>query len=318
MPEQPDQTEPQPQQPLYTIPPKAVQTTGHAWDGDLQEFNNPLPRWWLWSFYATVLFALVYWVLYPAWPVGDSFTRGVASVTFERNGETVTTHWNTRAELIEEMQTGRQTLKQRAYLDRVAAASYTEILNDPEKMAFTRSMAKVLFADNCAACHGTGGAPALIGLYPNLVDDAWLWGGDLADIEHAIRYGRNGYMPAFDHALDDQQIDALAHYVLSLSGHEVDGQKAATGREIFQGQAGGCHYCHTRSGKGLPSQGAANLTDAIWTVADVPGAEDLEGRLEVVRQVIHDGIQRQMPAWEHRLDDVQIKLLTVYVQSLGG
>jgi len=305
-------------QPQQSSGRKAVQTTGHAWDGDLQEFNNPLPRWWLWSFYATVAFALVYWVLYPAWPVADSFTKGLATVTYERDGEQVTTHWNTRAELIEEMQSGRQTMKQQAYLEQVAAASYEEILDDPEMMAFSRSMAKVLFADNCAACHGTGGAPAQIGLYPNLVDDAWLWGSGLQDIEHAIRYGRNGYMPAFDHALNDQQIDQLAHYVLSLSGHAVDAQLAAAGGELFQGQAGGCHYCHTPSGEGLSSQGAANLTDAIWTVANVPGTPDLDGKLEVVRQVIHDGIQRQMPPWEHRLDDVQIKLLTVYVKSLGG
>jgi cytochrome c oxidase cbb3-type subunit 3 len=301
-----------------TTAKKAVQTTGHAWDGDLQEFNNPLPRWWLWSFYATVVFALIYWVLYPAWPVADSFTKGLATVTYERDGEEVTTHWNTRAELVEEMQTGRQTIKQQAYLEKVAAASYDEIVQDPEMMAFARSMAKVLFADNCAACHGTGGAPAKVGLYPNLVDDAWLWGGDMADIEHAIVYGRNGFMPAFDHALDDTQIDALAHYVLSLSGQDVDGDKAAIGRDIFQGKEGGCHYCHTPSGEGLSSQGAANLTDAIWTVANVPGASDMEDRLEVVREVIHDGIQRQMPAWQDRLDEVQIKLLTVYVHGLGG
>jgi cytochrome c oxidase cbb3-type subunit 3 len=306
------------QPPQQALHPKAVQTTGHAWDGDLQEFNNPLPRWWLWSFYATVVFALVYWLLYPAWPVADSFTKGIATVSFEKNGETVTSHWNTRAELIEDMQSGRQTLKQQAYLDKVSAASYDEVINDPEMMAFTRSMAKVLFADNCAACHGTGGAPAQIGQFPNLRDDAWLWGGELADIEHAIRYGRNGYMPAFNAALDDTQIDQVAHYVLSLSGHEVNQQQVDAGRDIFQGKAGGCYYCHTASGKGLASQGAANLTDAIWTVAKVPGATDAEGRLEVVRGVIHNGIQRHMPAWQERLDDVQIKLLTVYVQSLGG
>ena len=309
---------PEQHQPTSAPQGKAVQTTGHAWDGDLQEFNNPLPRWWLWSFYATVVFALVYWVLYPAWPVADGFTKGLATVSFEKDGETVTTHWNTRAELIEEMQSGRQTLKQQAYLEKVSSASYEEIIDDPEMMAFTRSMAKVLFADNCAACHGRGGAPAIIGLYPNLRDDAWLWGSELSDIEHAIRYGRNGYMPPFSHALSDEQITDVSHYVLSLSGQDVDDAKAKVGEEIFQGAAGGCHYCHTESGKGLPSQGAANLTDAIWTVANVPGATDLEGRLDAVRYVIKNGIQRHMPAWSDRLDEAQIKLLTVYVQSLGG
>jgi cytochrome c oxidase cbb3-type subunit 3 len=297
---------------------KAVQTTGHAWDGDLQEFNNPLPRWWLWSFYATAVFALIYWIWYPAWPIADSFTKGIGSVTFERNGEEVTTHWNTRAELIEEMQTGRETLKQRAYLEKVAAASYDEIVNDPDMMAFTRSMGKVLFADNCAACHGVGGAPTQIGQYPNLIDDAWLWGGGFEQIQHTIVAGRNGFMPAFGEVLNEPQVDQLAHYVLGLSGGSVDADKAAAGRDLFQGKEGGCHYCHTAAGTGLESQGAANLTDAIWTVIDVPGAADDAARIELVRSVIRDGIQRQMPAWSHRLDETQIKLLSVYVQSLGG
>lgn len=297
---------------------KAVQTTGHAWDGDLQEFNNPLPRWWLWTFYATVVFALLYWLWYPAWPIADDFTKGFATITYQSGGKEVTTYWNTRAELIEEMQTGSETLKQQAYLNKVADASYEEIVNDPEMMAFTRSMAKVLFADNCAACHGAGGAPAMIGQYPNLRDDAWLWGNGVDEIVYTIEHGRNGFMPAFGRVLDDGKIDQLAHYVLGLSGHEVDAQKREAGREIFQGKEGGCHYCHTESGEGLASQGAANLTDAIWTVADVPGAADTAAKLEVVRQVIDQGIQRQMPAWKGRLDDAQIKLLTIYVQSLGS
>lgn len=297
---------------------KAVQTTGHAWDGDLQEFNNPLPRWWLWTFYATAVFALVYWILYPAWPVADSFTKGLATVSYESEGKEVTTHWNTRAELIKEMQTGRQTLKQQAYLEKIAAASYDQIASDPEMMAFTNSMAKVLFSDNCAACHGAGGAPAQIGQYPNLRDDAWLWGNDIEQIVHTIEHGRNGYMPGFGEVLSDEKIDQLAHYVLSLSGQSVDMAKAEAGRGIFQGKEGGCHYCHTQSGKGLESQGAANLTDAIWTVANVPGAADAAARLDAVKAAIHDGIQRHMPAWKGRLDDTQIKLLSVYVQSLGS
>jgi len=297
---------------------KAVQTTGHAWDGDLQEFNNPLPRWWLWSFYATVVFAVIYWIWYPAWPIADSFTKGIGSVTFERNGEEVTTHWNTRAELIEEMQRGSETLKQQAYLEKVAAASYDEIVNDDDMMAFTRLLGKVLFADNCAACHGVGGMPAQIGQYPNLIDDAWLWGGGFEQVQQTIVEGRNGFMPAFGEVLDDEQVDQLAHYVLSLSGGDVDADKAAAGMALFQGQEGGCHYCHTASGKGLESQGAANLTDAIWTVADVPGAADNASRIDAVKDVIATGVQRQMPGWSDRLDETQIKLLSIYVQSLGG
>jgi cytochrome c oxidase cbb3-type subunit 3 len=297
---------------------KAVQTTGHAWDGDLQEFNNPLPRWWLWSFYATVVFAVIYWIIYPAWPVADSFTKGIGTVTFEVDGEQVTTSWNTRAKLIEEMQTGRETLKQQAYLDKIADASYDQIVNDPEMMAFTQSMAKVLFADNCAACHGAGGAPSRVGQYPNLRDDAWLWGNDIGQIIHTIEQGRNGFMPAFGEALSDTQMEQLAHYVLSLSNLPADGAKVAAGRAIFQGQEGGCHYCHMPSGEGLVSQGAANLTDAIWTVADVNGAADDRARVDAIKAVIDNGIQRQMPVFGDRLDDTQIKLLAIYVQSLGS
>lgn len=297
---------------------KAVQTTGHAWDGDLQEFNNPLPRWWLWSFYATVVFAVIYWIIYPAWPVADSYTQGIGTVTFESDGKEVTTGWNTRAKLIEEMQTGGETLKQRAYLEKVAAASYEDIVNDPDMTAFTRSMAKVLFADNCAACHGNGGAPAQVGQYPNLRDDAWLWGSEIDQIIRTIEHGRNGFMPAFDHALNDMQIEQLAHYVLSLSNQPADAEKVAAGSEIFQGKTGGCHYCHTASGMGMASQGAANLTDAIWTVANVSGAADDKARVEAIKAVVKRGIQRQMPVFGDRLNDTEIKLLAIYVQSLGS
>jgi len=299
---------------------KAVQTTGHAWDGDLQEFNNPLPSWWLWSFYATVVFAVIYWILYPAWPVGTSYTKGVATTTFQdKAGNEVTMGWNTRAEFIKDMQSGDAAVKQAAYLEKVNAASYEEIAKDPEMTAFTQSLAKVLFADNCAACHGTGGTPALVGQYPNLRDDAWLWGGSVEQIQHTIVHGRQGYMPPFGEVLSEEQIDQLAHYVLSLSNHQnVEVAKMDAGRALFQGQEGGCHYCHTESGKGMYSQGAANLTDAVWTVADVNGAADLQSKLKAVRNVISNGIARHMPAWQGRLSESEIKLLTVYVHGLGG
>ncbi|BAN68237.1 cytochrome-c oxidase, cbb3-type subunit III [endosymbiont of unidentified scaly snail isolate Monju] len=298
---------------------KAVQTTGHAWDGDLQEFNNPLPRWWLWTFYATVVFAIVYWILYPAWPVGKSFTKGLATTSFvDADGKEVTTHWNTRAEFIRDMQSGEEALKQKAYLEKVAGASYEEILNDPDMMAFTQSLAKVLFADNCAACHGLGGTPAEVGNFPNLRDDAWLWGGSIARIEQTIRKGRLGYMPSFGKVLSDEEIEALANYVLSLSGHNVDKGLAARGDKLFHSEQAGCYYCHTNSGKGLYSQGSANLTDQVWTVADVNGAGSVAEKVERVKSVIRSGIQRRMPAWEGRLSDEEIKLLTVYVHGLGG
>lgn len=300
----------------------AVQTTGHAWDGDLQEFNNPLPRWWIWTFYATIVFSLVYWVIFPTWPYANTFTKGIGNtITFENEqGEEVTTHWNTRSLLIEEMQTGEEALKQKAYLEKVNAASYEEILSDPDMMAFTNSTAKVLFADNCAACHGPAAAlpDSAFGLYPNLADDAWLWGGTVEDIEQTLILGRNGYMPAYGATLSEEQLDEVANYVLSLSMEGADASKAAAGKEIFNGQTGGCHYCHTKEATGLKSQGAANLTDVIWTVANLPSAPTTEAKLVAIKQVIRDGINRVMPAWSGRLSDGEIKQLAIYVHQRGG
>jgi len=296
-----------------------VQTTGHAWDGDLQEFNNPLPNWWLWSFYGTVLFAVVYWIFYPAWPVGTGYTTGIMNdITFvDSQGNEKTTHWNTRALLLKDLQEGKEALLTKEYMDRIADAGYAEILGDAEMMAFTRSFAKGLFGDNCAPCHGAGGA-GVMGLFPNLADDDWLWGGAVGEIEATIADGRYGFMPPFRDALDEQQIDDVASYVLSLSGHEVDTASAARGKAVFQSDTGGCYYCHTKAGTGLKSQGAANLTDQIWTIADVPGAESFEEKKEVVKQVVSNGVERRMPAWSGRLSPAQIKLLTVYVHELGG
>ena len=297
----------------------AVQTTGHAWDGDLQEFNNPLPNWWLWAFYATVLFAILYWLIYPAWPVGGSYTKGVLNnITFvDDDGKEVTTHWNTRALLIKDMQEGKDALRSREYMEQVAAASYSDILGDAEMMAFSRSVANGLFGDNCAPCHGAGGA-GVMALFPNLADDDWLWGGSTEAIENSIANGRLGFMPAFDGVFDEQQLDDVATFVLGLSGHAVDAAAAQRGEQIFTGESGGCYYCHTPEGSGLKSQGAANLTDKIWTIVDVNAADGVEAKKDLVKQVIAEGVKREMPHWSDRLTATQIKLLTVYVHELGG
>ncbi len=294
----------------------AVQTTGHAWDGDLQEFNNPLPRWWLWGFYATVVFAVVYWFLYPSWPVGDHYTKGLSTVSYVGpDGKEVTTHWNTRALLAHEMQEAQK--QQQKYVDQLKNASFQQIASDPAESGFAYSRAKVLFADNCAACHQQGGG-GVVGMYPNLADDSWLWGGDYQDIKQTITHGRRGFMPSFRETFNDEQLDEVASYVLSLSGHQVDPKAAAKGREIFNGQTGGCYYCHTHKGTGLKSQGSANLTDSIWTIAKVPSANTLEAKKAAVEQVIRNGVTRVMPTWEGRLSDTEIKILAFYVHQLGG
>lgn len=295
---------------------QTVQTTGHAWDGDLQEFNNPLPTWWLWGFYATVVFAVIYWILFPTFPVGNSYTKGVMNNITYKNDQGVenTTHWNTRSLLMKEMQEAREM--QKPYIDKISKASYTQISKDKDQSAFAYSTAKVLFADNCAACHQAGGA-GVMGLYPNLADDAWLWGGSYQNIEDTIRNGRKGSMPGFKANLSAAQIDHVADYVLSLSGEKVNAASAAKGKTVFEG-AGGCFACHTKEGTGQIAMGAANLTDKIWTVADVQGAKSLADKKTAVKAVVSKGISRDMPAWEGRLSEADIKMLTYYVHQIGG
>jgi cytochrome c oxidase cbb3-type subunit 3 len=293
---------------------QTVQTTGHAWDGDLQEFNNPLPSWWLWAFYATVIFSIVYWILYPTWPVGKSYTKGIGNdITYTTpDGKQVTTHWNTRALLEKDLANARA--EQAKYIDQLKSASYSDIARDEEKSAFAYSMAKVLFADNCAACHQSGGN-GVIGLFPNLLDDAWLWGGTYEKIEETIKNGHNGNMPSFKAQLTAAQIDNVAEYVLSLSGNEVDAAKASQGQTIFSSN---CAVCHGQDAKGQIFMGSANLTDSIWTIANVPAATSLEGKKAAIANVVTNGKSRQMPAWKGRLTDTEIKILTFYVHELGG
>jgi cytochrome c oxidase cbb3-type subunit 3 len=298
-------------------PITGVETTGHVWDDTLQEFNNPLPRWWLWAFYGTVLFTIVYWVMYPSWPIGNSYLKGINTLTYTTDaGEEVTTHWNTRALLRVEMESGATAMAQKAQLKKVAAASYGDIAKDTEMQAFVQSFGKGIFGDYCAACHQTGGV-GVIGEYPNLSDDAWLWGGKVAEIEASIKNGRNGTMPAHKGTLAETEINDLGNYVLSLSGESKDTASAAKGKILFEGK-GACFACHTKEATGMTALGSANLTDQIWTIADVKGLESAEDKLAAVKSVIANGVSRTMPAWKSRLDDTQIKVLTAYISSFSG
>ncbi len=294
-----------------------VQTTGHVWDGDLQEYNNPLPVWWIYAFYVTIAFAVIYWIIYPSWPVGSGFLKGVGSISYvNQQGEEESWHWNTRAKLLRETQAAAAL--QRPYYDKIASLPYDQITKDPELSSFVLSAGKAIFSDNCAPCHQAGGQ-GVIGHFPNLTDDDWLYGGTFEKISESIHKGRRGYMPPFGEALEAGQIDALANYVLSLSGLKADAEKAARGRELFHSHAAACYYCHGDDAKGRQDIGAPNLTDKVWLWADVPGAADDAGRLAAVRRVIAGGLDRGvMPAWEGRLSEEQIKLLTVYVHELGG
>ncbi|MCX7628480.1 MAG: cytochrome-c oxidase, cbb3-type subunit III [Methylophilaceae bacterium] len=294
-------------------------TTGHVWDEDLAELTNPLPNWWLWAFYITIIFSVVYWIIYPAWPMGKSFTKGMGNtITYVNNkGETKTTHWNMRAKLMKE--TNEAVAAQKPWFDKVAATPFEEISKNAELMQFVQSAGKTLFSENCAACHMAGGQGKL-GLAPNLVDDSWIFGGTYEKIQETITIGRHGIMPPKGGSqINDEQIAQVANYVLSLSGEPHDAEAAKAGDAIFHGE-GMCAACHGPDAKGIPEMGSANLTDKIWLWADVPGAPDQVAKVKAVSEVITNGLSRgKMPAWGGRLSPEQIKVLTVYVHdTLGG
>ncbi len=310
-------------------PLTGVETTGHVWDDTLMEFNNPLPRWWLWAFYGTIIFSIVYWVMYPSFPTGfakSGYIEGINTITFKSDiikdgqkipggGKDVTVHWNTRALLAKEMQTDPNELKRQEMVKTIAATPLDEVAKDPQKSAFVLAYGKGIFGDYCAACHQAGGQ-GVIGNYPNLVDDAWLWGGDPADIETTIRKGRKGNMPAHATSLSDVEMTEAANYVLSLSGEKVNPELAEKGKKIFDTK--GCSGCHTPTGVGMKALGSANLTDKIWTQANVPAASTVDGKVKVVKNVIAQGIHREMPAWESRLSNDEIKVLVAYLKLLSS
>jgi cytochrome c oxidase cbb3-type subunit 3 len=210
---------------------------------------------------------------------------------------------------------------QKPYYDKIAAMSFQQIAHDQQLFGFVQSAGRALFLDNCAACHQQGGQ-GLVGAYPNLTDDDWLYGGTYEDIQQTITLGRHGYMPAFSEVLDSNQIDALANYVASLSGIGNDPKLAEEGNELFHSETAACYYCHGDNGKGKQTIGSANLTDKIWLWANVPSAPNNAAKVADIRQVIYHGLNKGvMPTWGGRLTPEQIKVLAVYVHdvlSAGG
>lgn len=274
-------------------------TTGHEWDG-LRELNTPLPRWWLWLFYITIVWAVGYWIVYPAWPLLTNSTQGVFG-------------WHTRSAVVSDLD---ELKRQRgAMMVKLTGASLAEIVADPKLLDFARAQGRVAFADNCAPCHGAGGGGAKG--YPNLNDDEWLWGGKLSDIEQTIRHGaragddkgHQGNMPAFgrDNILKTNEISAAAEFVRSLSGLATEpGADLALGKKVF---ADNCAACHGAEGKGNRELGAPNLTDKIWFYGSDKAT---------IVQGIQNGRGGVMPAWGGRLSEPTIKALTVYVHTFGG
>jgi len=270
-------------------------TTGHEWDG-VKELNTPLPTWWVYTFYATIVFAVVYCVLYPSWPWINSHTQGVLGQT-------------NRADLVRELD--QQAKARGTFVERIRSASLEEIRKDPALLAFAMAGGRSAFQTNCMQCHGSGGAGSTG--FPNLVDDDWLWGGTIdqlyATIQHGIRNAddrsRQSMMPKFgvDGLLTGAQVAAVTDYVMSLSGR---GQATAEGAKIWQEQ---CAACHQPDGKGNQELGAPNLTDGIWLYGG--------DRNSIYRSIFY-ARNGSMPAWSGRLDEATLKMLAIYVHSLGG
>lgn len=276
-----------------------VDTTGHSWDG-IKELNNPLPRWWLWTFYATVIWAIAYCIAYPAWPLISGATGGVLG-------------WHSRADLHAEL--AAADAAKAAIRDQIAVKTVPEILANPDLRAFATSAGASLFKVNCVQCHGSGaqGGPG----YPNLNDDSWIWGGKPEDIEFTISHGirnttsdqaRTLDMPAYgkEGTLTPEQIGDVTEHVLSLAKLENDAARAAKGAPIYAEQ---CAGCHGDVGQGNATPGAPQLNDAIWLYG---------GTREQIASQLHQPRLGVMPAWLPKLGAVQVKELATYVHSLGG
>jgi cytochrome c oxidase cbb3-type subunit 3 len=275
-----------------------VETTGHEWDG-IKELNKPLPKWWLLTFYATIVWAVAYWVVYPAWPTMTGYTRGIWNYS---QRDTVTQD-------VANAQASQAHLRKKLEDTPLGAVKL-----DADLHRFAMVAGAAAFQNNCAACHGRG-AQGTTG-YPNLNDDDWLWGGGLDDIQQSISAGirsdhnhtRTSQMPRFgiDKLLPENDINDVVEYVLSLSGRAVAGSAVLKGRMIYADQ---CASCHGADGKGNREQGAPNLADPIWLHGD---------SRQAIRESVSTGRGAVMPAWSGKLDNATVKALTVYVHGLGG
>jgi cytochrome c oxidase cbb3-type subunit 3 len=275
-----------------------TETTGHEWDG-IKELNTPLPRWWLWTFYGTVIWAIAYTVFYPAWPLVSGATTGILGYT-------------SRGELAEKVALAKEA--QAGMVAQLAEADMDTIVADAEMARFARAGGASLFKVNCSQCHGSG-AQGAEG-FPNLNDDEWIWGGTpeaiYQTIAHGVRYEdddetRFNEMPVFgDDYLSAEEIEQVAGYVASLSGMESDLPVTEEGATLF---ADNCVACHGEQGEGLAELGGPPLNNAIWLYSDTP-----EGIVAQITNPKH-GV---MPAWQAKLGDTAVKQLAAYVHSLGG
>ncbi len=279
--------------------PTGTETVGHEWDG-IEELNTPLPRWWLWTLYATIVWGIAYTIAYPAWPLISEATAGVLN-------------WTSRDELKKEMSAvdaGKAPI-----VNAIASTPVDQLKNNPQLLQAAVEGGRAAFRVNCVQCHGTGAAGSKG--YPNLNDDDWLWGGDIKTIHYSIEHGirnpdhdqtRMSQMPAFgrDGLLKPAEIDELTAFVRAASRQQPANATAQRGAALF---ATNCAACHGSDAKGNRELGAPNLTDAIWLYG---------GDADSIRKSIHDARYGVMPRWGEKLSPATINMLAAYVHSLGG
>jgi cytochrome c oxidase cbb3-type subunit 3 len=279
--------------------PTGTPTMGHEWDG-IEELDTPLPRWWLWTFYACILFAIGYVIAYPAWPLIDSYTTGVLG-------------WSSRGDLARDM--AAQDVKVAPIRQAIATTTIEKLAGQPPLLQAAVEGGRAAFKVHCIQCHGSGAAGSKG--YPNLNDDDWLWGGDLATIEKTIIDGirnpdhaetRLSIMPAFgrDQLLTVAQVDDVVAHVRTISRQQGVDVATRRGALVF---AENCAVCHGPAGQGNRQLGAPNLTDGIWLYG---------GDVETIRQSVWNSRQGVMPRWGDKLDTATVRMLAAYVHSLGG
>lgn len=275
-----------------------VETTGHSWDG-IEEYNNPLPRWWLWTFYLCIIWGIGYVIAYPAWPMLKGATTGVLG-------------FSTRAEVAADIKSFDEM---NAAVDaELASADLTQVVAGTPVYDYAKNAGAAVFRANCSQCHGSGAAGAKG--YPNLLDNDWLWGGSVEDIAYTVRHGirnetddaRYSEMPKFgaDEILEPEQIDQVVEFVLQISGSDFDAGLATDGAVVFEEN---CAACHAEDGTGDRDQGAPNLTDAIWLYG---------GDRATVNDTVTNARFGVMPAWGERLSDAEVNAAALYVHQLGG
>lgn len=276
-----------------------IPTTGHEWDG-IREYDNPMPRWWLWTFYITIIWGIGYTIAYPAWPGIKGATEGLLG-------------YSTRAEVAADIEA--VNVQNEAINARLASVELTAIETDPELNGYAKSAGAAVFKTWCAQCHGSGAAGAKG--YPNLLDNDWLWGGDIEAIHQTVTAGirneenfdaRYSEMPAFgrDELLETEQIDQVVNFVMSLSGDPKDASLVSDGALVY---ADNCASCHGDAALGDREQGAPNLADAIWLFG---------GSYDDIRETVYNSRFGVMPNWDTRLTEAQIRAVSAYVHQLGG